>query len=269
MQPVEELSGPTETLTLVERYRRGDEEAARLLFDRYVQRLLELAGSNLPPGVARRFGPEDVVQSVFRSLFRAVKENRVKLERSGDLWAWLLQVTFNKLRGRSAYHLADKRSVKREEELPVRIPQIIPPWTSGRRNPRSRTPGDSRRAGLPLRPEGLAAPQGGRPRLQGFSMEEIGARLGTSHATVSRQLKKIGRRFEERLRNQSERRPRGGSKPMIAVTGSTEVDFEGRLIAFEEAWRCGMPPDLDDYLGPPSVTGADDPFVPGFWSFWT
>ena len=48
-----------------------------------------------------------------------MKEDRVKLERSGDLWAWLLQVTFNKLSSRVAHHLATKRSVNREEELPI------------------------------------------------------------------------------------------------------------------------------------------------------
>jgi RNA polymerase sigma factor (sigma-70 family) len=205
MQPVEEDSGRTETLNLAERYRRGDEDAARLLFDRYVQRLLALAGSNLPAGVARRFGPEDVVQSVFRSLFRAVKEDRVKLERSGDLWAWLLQVTFNKLRGRSAYHLAGKRSVKREEQLPMaedsRDHPALAFW--------SNEPSVEHLAVIADELDYLFGP-GGSPlrrvvdlRLQGLSMEEIGERLGTSHATVSRQLKKIGRRFEDRLRNQS------------------------------------------------------------------
>jgi RNA polymerase sigma factor (sigma-70 family) len=208
MQPVEEDSGRTETLNLAERYRRGDEDAARLLFDRYVQRLLELAGSNLPPGVARRFGPEDVVQSVFRSLFRAVKEDRVKLERSGDLWAWLLQVTFNKLRGRSAYHLAAKRSVKREE-LPMaentRDHPALAFW--------SKEPSVEHLAAIADELDYLFGPNGSPLRrvvdlrLQGFSMEEIGERLGTSHATVSRQLKKIGRRFEERLRNQSDACP--------------------------------------------------------------
>ena len=119
MQSVEEASSPSGTLSLVARYRLGDQDAAQLLFGRYVQRLLELASSNLPPGLRRRFGSEDVVQSVFRSLFLAVKEDRVKLERSGDLWAWLLQVTFNKLKGREAHHLAEKRSIKRENGIPI------------------------------------------------------------------------------------------------------------------------------------------------------
>ena len=45
---------------------------------------------------------------------------------------------------------------------------------------------------------------------------------------------------------------------MIAVAGSTVVDFEGRLIAFEDAWRSGMPPDLDGFLSPPSDSRGED-----------
>ena len=203
---------PSETLTLVERYRRGDEEAARLLFDRYVQQLLKLASSNLPPGLARRFGPEDVVQSVFRSLFSAVKANRVTLERSGDLWAWLLQVTFNKLRSRVAYHRAGKRSIDREQELPVKDRS----WDHHALDPLSKEPSVEDLLALADELDHLFGPTGSPLRsvvdlrLQDLSMEKIGERLGISHTTVSRRLKKIERRLEERLCDLSENDPLAG-----------------------------------------------------------
>jgi RNA polymerase sigma factor (sigma-70 family) len=206
MQSVEEASSPSETLILVERYRLGDEDAAQLLFIRYVQRLLDLADANLPPGLARRFGSEDVVQSVFFSLFRAVKEDRVKLEQSGDLWAWLLQVTLNKLRGREAYHLAKKRSVKREEELSSVDDSGDHPFVDRW----SKRPSVEELEAIADELDYLFGPCGSPLRrvvdlrLQGFTMEEIGDRLAVSHTTVSRHLKKIGQRFEERLRTQSE-----------------------------------------------------------------
>ena len=212
MQPEEHFAGSSDTLSLVERCRAGDEDAARLLFDRYVQRLLELARSNLPTGLARRFGSEDVVQSVFRSLFRAVKEDRVKLERSGELWAWLLQVTFNKIRGRVSYNLAEKRSVRREkEDLACDDPGHHP-----EANYWSREPSVEDMVAIADELDYLFGPIGAPLRkvvdlrLQGFSMEEIGRRLAVSHTTVSRHLKLIGRRFEERLQSHSKSGPFDG-----------------------------------------------------------
>ena len=48
---------------------------------------------------------------------------------------------------------------------------------------------------------------------------------------------------------------------MNTVIGSINANFENRLIEFEEAWRCGVPPDLDGYLTPSSGTGDDDLLV--------
>ncbi len=48
---------------------------------------------------------------------------------------------------------------------------------------------------------------------------------------------------------------------MIPIAGSTAVDFESRLIAFEEAWRSETPPDLDGFLTPASAAGDDAPFA--------
>ncbi len=213
MQPVEDVSSPSETLNLVDRYRLGDEDAAPILFGRYVQRLFELVRSNSSPGLAHRFGSEDVVQSVLGSLFSALKEDRVKLERSGDLWAWLFKVTFHKLKGREAYHLADKRSVKREVGIPIADASGDHPaldfW--------SREPSVEDLTAIADELDFLFGPIGAPLRrvldlrLQGFTLEEIGERLGVSHTTVSRHLKTIGRRFEERLRIQSENGPNEGA----------------------------------------------------------
>jgi RNA polymerase sigma factor (sigma-70 family) len=209
MQSAEDLSNQSESIALVMRWHEGDEEAARLLFDRYVQRLLDLVGPNLPAGFARRFGPDDVIQSVFRSLFRAVKEDRLRLERSGDLWAWLLQITFNKLSGRMAYHLAAKRSVAREEAL-------SPGDDAENHSPLafwSREPSAEDLVAIIDELDYLFGPSEGSPlrraldlRLQDLSMEEIAARMDVSHTTISRYLRKIGRRFEDRLRMLSEDR---------------------------------------------------------------
>ena len=68
---------------LLERIREGDEQAATELFDRYVDRLIELARSRLSPKLARRLDPEDVVQSACRSFFRLARADRCELVSQG------------------------------------------------------------------------------------------------------------------------------------------------------------------------------------------
>ena len=209
MQPGDEALNSSETLALVERFRQGDQEAERLLFDRYSRRLLDLVASRLPPGVARRFGPEDVVQSVLGSLCRALKEGSPTLERSGDLWAWLLQITFNKLSNRIAFHLAAKRSVMRENDLPKvnesAYGQDFVIW--------SREPSVEDLAAIADELDYLFGPHEATLRrvvdlrLQDFTVTEIAERLGVSHTTVGRHLKKIVRRFEDRWRSLLENGP--------------------------------------------------------------
>ena len=215
MQAVADTPSQSETIALVARWHEGDEEAARLLFERFVHRLLALVGSNLPAGFAGRFGPEDVIQSVFLSLYRVVKEDRLKLERSGDLWAWLLQITFNKLSGRLTSHLAAKRSVAREERLPSENDHgdhsALAFWT--------REPAVEDLAAIADELDFLFGPTGGSPlretldlRLQDLSMQEIADRLGVSHTTISRYLKTIKQRLQDRWQSLSENgRSAGGS----------------------------------------------------------
>ena len=203
MQPGDEALNPSETLALVERFRHGDKDAEWVLFDRYSRRLLDVVAARLPPGVARRFGPEDVVQSVLGSLCRALKEGSPKLERSGDLWAWLLQITFNKLASRIAYHLAAKRSVVRENELPSLVEsaygQDLALW--------SKEPSVEDLAAIADELDYLFGPHESTLRrvvdlrLQDFTITEIAERLSVSHTTVGRHLKIIVRRFEDRWRS--------------------------------------------------------------------
>ena len=57
-------------------WKEGDESAAEELFNRFSERLVALARSRLSEKLARRVGPEDVVQSAFRSFFREAANDR-------------------------------------------------------------------------------------------------------------------------------------------------------------------------------------------------
>lgn len=100
---------------LLERIRKSDESAATELFDRYVGRMIELAGSRLSPKLARRIDPEDVIQSACRSFFRQAREGGYWLNDGHDLWSLLAAITVNKVRKAVKRHNAAMRSVACEE----------------------------------------------------------------------------------------------------------------------------------------------------------
>jgi len=206
MHPTGERLEPSETLVLVARCRQGDKEAERLLFERYVGRLYALASAKLPPGMQRRFGAEDVVQSVLLSFCRAVRNDRIDLKRSGDLWAWLVRITFKKLNSRLKHQLAARRSIRNEEHAPSAVD----------------CDGDFAAAFLSREPAieeleevldeiGYVFGQSDTPlrrlvdlRLEGCTKSEIAGRLSISHTTVNRYLKRAGCMLQERCQILSE-----------------------------------------------------------------
>lgn len=95
---------------LVERWRAGDEDAATILHERYLTRLLNLVGRHLADKFNSRLDPDDVVQSVFRSIFRLTREGRFEFEGDSDFWKLLLTMALNKVRNTVRHHQAGKRT---------------------------------------------------------------------------------------------------------------------------------------------------------------
>lgn len=93
--------------------RGGDPSAARELFTRYARRLRALVASRLRGPVASRLSPDDIVQSVFRTLFQGVAERAYSAPEGRELWGLLCVLALNKLRERVAYHQAARRDVRR------------------------------------------------------------------------------------------------------------------------------------------------------------
>ena len=65
-----------EEQALIDLWRQGDQDAARRIVDRYIDRLLPLARRHLSQRLASRIDPEDIVQSVFRTFFSRLKEGQ-------------------------------------------------------------------------------------------------------------------------------------------------------------------------------------------------
>ncbi len=105
------------SVDLLAKWKAGDEDAARILFERYVNQLCGLARNRLSERMQRRVEPEDIVHSAYRSFFRKADDEVYTLSQSGDLWKLLAAITINKLRGQVEFHTAKKRGVYTEESL--------------------------------------------------------------------------------------------------------------------------------------------------------
>jgi RNA polymerase sigma factor (sigma-70 family) len=76
----------------------GSDEAAHRLYCRYAQKLVVKAKWHMSERTRQKLDPDDVVQSVFKSLFVAANEGRITIAAPGSLWAQLGQRVFNKVR---------------------------------------------------------------------------------------------------------------------------------------------------------------------------
>jgi eukaryotic-like serine/threonine-protein kinase len=110
---------PSDSTELLRRLAAGDELAAATIFERYVERLTRLARSRLAAKLAARVDPEDIVLSAYRSFFVAVRQGRFCLRSGGDLWRLLVEVTLHKLYHHVEFHLAQRRSTRREQATPL------------------------------------------------------------------------------------------------------------------------------------------------------
>jgi RNA polymerase sigma-70 factor (ECF subfamily) len=94
-------------------YRQGSQEAATQLYLRYAQRLAALARVECGPDLRPRMDIEDIVQSVFGSFFRGVRQGDYDVPAGEELWRLFCVIALNKIRGKGAYHRAAKRDVRR------------------------------------------------------------------------------------------------------------------------------------------------------------
>jgi len=103
------MAPPAGEPTLIDLWRKGDENAARQIVDQYIDRLLVLARGHLHQRLRGRIDPEDIVQSVFRTFFSRVKDGQFVFAEQDDLLKLLVRITLNKTLRQVAFHKAAKR----------------------------------------------------------------------------------------------------------------------------------------------------------------
>lgn len=171
-----------DSVDLLARCANDLDSAANVICARYAGRLLGFVRSRLSGKLAARIDAEDVLQSAWGSFFRRASGGEFQLERSGDLWRLLIQITAHKLFRKVSYHQANKRGIEHEERL------------QDAQSLMSCEPSPEIAATLVDQVEWLIRklPPLGRQvlelRLLGQRLEEIAAELSCSERTVRRQL---------------------------------------------------------------------------------
>lgn len=175
---------------LIERCRNGDQDAARELFDAYVARLVPLARRRISQRLASRVDPEDIVQSVFRTFFARLKDDKFEINDQDDLFRLLMRITVHKTLRQIAHHKAAKRDPSlelaqsdsaQEQLLQLLTTEPTPEATVTFLDQLEHFMGQLQAADRDI----LTL------RLQGFSTEEIAQKLGSYDRKIRRVLERI------------------------------------------------------------------------------
>ena len=101
-------SEPTDH-SLIGQSRAGDQNAAAQLYERYAKRVTSLVRRRCPTPLARAAGVEDIVQSVFGTLFQRISKGVYDVPDGEELWKLILVIALNKIRAKATYYHALKR----------------------------------------------------------------------------------------------------------------------------------------------------------------
>jgi RNA polymerase sigma-70 factor (ECF subfamily) len=181
---------------LMDRLRRGDEQAAQQVFQRFGERLIGLAQSRLNAAMRQKLDPEDVTQSVFRSFFRGQAEGRFDLDSWDSLWSLLTLITLRKCGHKVKYFRAARRDILREARpAPAEDPSA---WKAIAREP---TPFEA--AVLAETLEQTLRGLNGHQRhivelsLEGYTVPEISASTGRAERSVYRLLEQVKKKLQQ------------------------------------------------------------------------
>lgn len=102
--PIEEFA------ELLDQVREGDEQATTLLWERYFQPLVRLAGTRLPKNLRRSADEEDIALSAFHSFIAGVRRDQFPdLAGPDNLWGLLITLTSRKVHAHLRRQTRQKR----------------------------------------------------------------------------------------------------------------------------------------------------------------
>jgi RNA polymerase sigma-70 factor (ECF subfamily) len=182
---------------LIERLRRQDEAAATQVYDRFGRRLIALARGHLDGRLRPKLDPEDVVQSVFQTVFRRLADGQFDLGGWDGLWGLMTRITVRKCgRWREYFHAAS-RDVEKEVARPGGADDSGSGWQFIDREPTAAEAlvlaetVEQVLHGLNDREQRITALS-----LDGVAVSEISRRVGCTESKVYRVLRHVRGRLE-------------------------------------------------------------------------
>ena len=103
--------------SLIAKIREGDDIAAEGLYRKYSDRIMGLVQSQMGELLRSVTEPEDIVQSVFKSVFRGVLSGAYEAPEGQTIWQLLAVISVNKVRRKARSQLAERRDVRRTSSL--------------------------------------------------------------------------------------------------------------------------------------------------------
>jgi RNA polymerase sigma factor (sigma-70 family) len=166
----------------------GDEEAARRIWERYSPRLAALARKKLPAWLRRIVDDEDLANSAMNSVLVGLREGQFPdLNDRDDLWGLLACVTVRKAINEVKHASCQKRLGPGEPVLlneEVASPDLPPDLSVMAAERFECLIENLRRREAILEPIALW-------KFEGYTNDEIAARLGCSRSRVARKLERI------------------------------------------------------------------------------
>ena len=177
--------------SLVARIRSGDEVAASELYERYAARVFGLVKSQMADLLKAQTEPEDIVQSVFKSVFRGMNAGRYDAPDAGTLWQLMAVIAVHKVRRNARRRTSERRDVRRQEYV-ADIDQSLAS------NGHSLAEMEAAMAEIfeclqPAEREAVVL------RVKGYGIEEIALQLNKSRRTVERLLQHARRTLTQEL----------------------------------------------------------------------
>jgi RNA polymerase sigma-70 factor (ECF subfamily) len=176
--------------SLLNLWRDGNQEAARILFERYSGRLVALARARIGHRLGRRVDPEDVVQSVFRTFFRRAQTGELHVYDPDHLCALLARITIHKALDQVSFHKAAKRNFNLDADSGSPEHEMIAQVLDREPTPEAVNLFLDQLQHLfgQLQPEERQVLE---MRMQGYTVEEIARRLNTYDRKIYRILERI------------------------------------------------------------------------------
>jgi RNA polymerase sigma factor (sigma-70 family) len=177
---------------VLDQLRQQDDAAASKVYQRFAQRLIALARTRLDDRLLQRVDAEDVVQSVFKSVFLRLADGQFVLGDWEGLWALLTAVAVHKCRKWVDYYQAQGRDLNREV--------AVGPDSSWQVIDREPSPSEA----LTLKETLEQVLKGLKPSeqemvtlsLQGYQVAEVSGQLGCTESKVYRVLALVRKRLE-------------------------------------------------------------------------